>query len=97
MHIGVPVLEDRQLIVHDRCIEYPSPLVEEHSDFSLTVLPAGEYALLRVEKRPARIGKAIQLLYSDYIPKHALIVDDERPTSEIYYEDTMFHCVPIQK
>ena len=97
MHIGVPVLEDKQLIMYDCCIEFPFPVLEERGDISLRVLPGGEYALLRVEKTPAKIGKAIQLFYSDYIPRNALILDEERPTYEIYYEDTMEYCVPIQK
>jgi len=97
LHIGVPVLEDKQLIMYDCCIEFPFPVLEEHRDITLRVLPGGEYALLRVEKTPARIAKAIQLFYSDYVPRNALILDEERPTYEIYYEDTMEYCVPIQK
>ncbi|HSB03424.1 MAG TPA: hypothetical protein VLE49_22425, partial [Anaerolineales bacterium] len=56
-----------------------------------------EIALLQVKKTPAKIGKALQRFYADYIPENHLVLDEERPTSKIYYKDTLEYCVPLLK
>lgn len=97
LHIGIPGLENNQLVTYDCCIEFPLPVVENKADIGIKILPGGQYALLRVEKTRAKIEKAIQRLYSEYIPAHHLILEEDRPTYEIYYEDTMEYCVPLLK
>jgi DNA gyrase inhibitor GyrI len=95
LHIGIPTLENKQLIMYDCCIEFPLPMMEKSDDLALRSLQGGDYALLRVEKTPAKIGKAIQMFLADYIPENHLVLDEERPIYEIYYTDTIEYCVPI--
>ncbi len=95
LHVGIPTVEDNYLLLYDCCIEFPLPLMEKSAELSLRILPGGEYALLRVEKTPAKIRKAIQGFLGDYIPENHLVLDEERPTYEIYYKDMLEYCVPI--
>jgi len=95
LHIGIPTVDDKQLIMYECCIEFPIPMMEEDANIQLKTLPGGVYAVLRIEKSPAKIGNAIRRLHADYIPDNDLVIDSERPTYEIYYEDTMEYCVPI--
>jgi len=95
LHIGIPTIEDKQLIMYECCIEFPLPMMEDNVEIQLKTLPGGNYAVLQVEKTPTKIGKAIQVFYADYIPDNNLLIDHERPIYEIYYEDTMEYCVPI--
>jgi DNA gyrase inhibitor GyrI len=91
LHIGIPELADRRLMAYDCCIEFPLPEnIEE-----VKVLPGGRYAVLTVEKQREKIGPAIRAFTGDYLPEHELVVDEERPTYEIYYKETMEYCVPI--
>ncbi len=95
LHIGIPTLEDKVLITYDCCIEFPLPMMEKSDDLALRTLPGGSYTLLRVEKTPAKIRSALQSFYGDYIPENHLVLDEARPTYEIYYKDTLEYCVPI--
>ncbi len=95
LHIGIPTVEDKYLILYDCCIEFPLPMMEKKNDLALRILPGGEYALLRVEKTPAQIRKAIREFLGNYIPENHLLLDKERPVYEIYYKDTLEYCVPI--
>ncbi len=95
LHIGIPTLQDKLLIQYDCCLEFPLPMLEKSADLALRILPGGEYALLRVEKTHAKICKALQRFYADYIPENHLLLDEERPTYEIYYKDMLEYCVPI--
>jgi DNA gyrase inhibitor GyrI len=97
LHIGIPTLENKQLVTYDCCVEFLFPLMENNCDIALRTLPGGDYDVLRVEKTPAKIRKAIDTFLAEYIPDNGLIFDENRPTYEIYYEDTMEYCVPIQK
>jgi len=97
LHIGIPTIEDKQLIMYECCIEFPLPMMEDNVEIQLKTLPGGNYAVLRVEKTPTKIGKAIQSFHVDYIPNNDLLIDRERPIYEIYYEDTMEYCVPVFK
>lgn len=95
LHIGTPTIEDKQLVMYECCIEFPIPMMEEDEDIQVKTLPGGSYAVLRIEKSPAKIGNAIRRFHADYIPDNDLVIDDDRPAYEIYYEDTMEYCVPI--
>ena len=95
LHIGIPTVDDKQLVMYECCMEFPLPMMEDNAEVQLKTLPGGNYAVLRIEKTPAKIGKAIQRFHADYIPDNDLVMDDERLTYEIYYEDTMEYCVPI--
>lgn len=97
LHIGIPTLENKQLVTYDCCIEFLFPIMENNCDIALRTLPGGDYAVLRVKKTPAQIRHAIDTFLSEHIPDNGLIFDENRPTYEIYYEDTMEYCVPIQK
>jgi DNA gyrase inhibitor GyrI len=90
LHVGVPQLDDRQLVSYDCCIEFPIP-----ADVNLKTLPGGCYAILSVEKTPAKIGPAIRTFRGDYLPDHGLFVDEERPVYEIYFKETLEYCLPI--
>jgi len=95
LHIGIPTMEERQLIMYECCLEFPLPMMEASTEIQLKTLPGGNYAVLRMEKISARIGKAIQRFHVDYVPDNDLVIDEQRPTYEIYYEDTVEYCVPI--
>ena len=95
LHIGIPTVEEKQLIMYECCIEFPLPMMEKNPEIKLKTIPGGSYAVLRIEKKPANIGKAIQRFHADYIPDNELIIDHERPAYEIYYEFTMEYCVPV--
>jgi len=97
LHIGIPTVEDKQLIMYECCLEFLLPMMEDNDEIRLKTLPGGSYAVLRVEKVPTKIGKAIQSFHADYIPNNDLLIDHERPIYEIYYEDTMEYCVPVFK
>ena len=92
LHVGVPELADGQLTSYDCCIEFP---LSDGMD-AVKILHGGDYAVLPVEKKPARIGPAIRTFRGDYIPDHGLVVDEERPVYEYYFKDTLEYCVPIR-
>jgi DNA gyrase inhibitor GyrI len=89
--IGIPQVVDGQLVSYDCCIEFP---LQDAADTRM--LPGGRFAVLTVEKIPARIGPAIRSFWGDYLPEHGLLVDEERPTYEIYFTDTLDYCVPVR-
>jgi DNA gyrase inhibitor GyrI len=95
LHIGIPSTNDRDLVTYDCCIEFPLPLQEDNSNLRVCTLCGGKYAVLTIEKTPAKIKKAIRQFRAAYIPDHRLVEDDARPVYEIYYETTMEYCVPI--
>jgi len=97
LHIGIPTVEEKQLVMYECCMEFHLPMMEDNTEIQLKTLPGGSYAVLRVEKTPTKIGKAIQRFHADYIPDNDLVIDELRPTYEIYYEDTLEYCVPILK
>ena len=91
LHVGVPELDERQLVSYDCCIEFPLPPTPD-----VKILPGGCYAVLSVEKTPAKISPAIRAFRGDYLPDHGLFIDDERPVYEIYFKDTLEYCVPLR-
>lgn len=95
LHVGIPTLDGKKLITYDCCIEFPLPIDDEGEDIKQKDLSGGRYAVLRIEKKPARIAKAIRQLNDDYMPENQIIVDESRPIYEIYYKDTMEYCVPV--
>ena len=84
LHIGISTLDSKELIMYECCIEFPIPMMEEDSDIQGKTLPGGTYAILRIEKTQNKIGNAIRRFHADRIPDNDLVVDDERPTYEIY-------------
>ena len=95
LHIGIPTLEEKEIITYDCCIEFPLPIDDESNEIKQKTLTGGQYAVLRIDKKPQEIGKAIRQLYGDYIPDNQIVVDESRPIYEFYYEDTMEYCVPV--
>jgi len=91
LHVGVPELDDWQLVSYDCCIEFPLPATPD-----VKILPGGRYAVLSVEKTPAKISPAIRAFRGDYLPDHELFIDDERPVYEIYFKDTLEYCIPLR-
>ena len=91
LHVGVPELADGQLVSYDCCIEFPLP----DGKVDVKTLPGGHYAVLTVEKKPARIGPAIRAFRGDFLPEHGLVVDEERMVYEYYFKDTLEYCVPV--
>ena len=95
LHIGIPTVDGKDLVTYDCCIEFPLPLDDESAKVKQKILPGGRYAVLSIEKNPQKIAKAIRQFRGDYLHEHNIIVDEERPTYEIYYEDTMEYCVLV--
>jgi DNA gyrase inhibitor GyrI len=91
LHIGVPELDERELVSYDCCIEFP--LLER---MDVKTLSGGRYAVLTVEKNPSKISPAIRAFRGDYLPDHGMIIDEERPVYENYFKDTLEYCVPIR-
>ena len=54
LHVGIPQVVDGQLVSYDCCIEFPLPKANDCKD-----LPGGQYAVLAVEKTPAKIHQAL--------------------------------------
>ena len=91
LHVGIPEVVDGQLVSYDCCIEFPLP-----DETDTEILPGGRYAVLTVEKTPAKIVPAIRSFRGDYLPEHGFIVDEDRPTYEYTFTDTLEYCVPIR-
>jgi DNA gyrase inhibitor GyrI len=95
LHIGIPSLDGKTLVTYDCCIEFPLPMDDASDGIDLKSLAGGFYAILRIEKKPDKIAKAIRQFHGNYIPENHILVDEERPIYEFYYADTMEYCVPI--
>lgn len=95
LHMGIPTLDGNALVSYACCIEFPLPFDYNQDGIDVKSLPGDAYAVLRIEKKPARISQAIRQFHGDYIPQNQIIVDADRPIYEIYYLDTMEYCVPI--
>ena len=92
LHIGVPELSDGLLTSYDCCIEFPLP----GSLDEVKIHRGGRYTVLTVEKIPSKISSAIRTFQGDYLPDHGLVLDEECPTYETYFQDTLEYCVPIR-
>ncbi len=88
--IGIPEVVEAELVSYDCCLEMPLPECEP-----ARLLPGGRYAVLTVEKTPARIGAAIRAFQGDYLLDRDWIVDEARPVYEIYFKDVLEYCLPI--
>ena len=95
LHIGVPVLQDGQLMLYECCVQVPANLHTAPQEIRIKDLPGGRYAVLSMSKDPAIIGASIGRFYQEYIPDEGLGIDARRPTYEIYYDTTMEYCVAI--
>ncbi len=95
LEVGVPVVEDNRLSTYTCCLEYVLPFLDENSDVSLGELPGGRYAIMRVEKTPEKIGKAVAQFNRIYMHDQHLVQAVHRPVYEIYYEHEMEYCVPL--
>ena len=95
LHIGIPSLDGKVLVTYSCCIEFPLPINETSNGVDVKSLSGGTYAILRIEKKPNEISKAIRRFHQDYIPENQIVVDENRQIYEIYYADTMEYCVPI--
>jgi DNA gyrase inhibitor GyrI len=92
LHVGVPEIVDGRLVSYVCCIEFPLP----ENAARVKILPGGRYAVLTVQKRPEKIVPAIRSFQGDYLPENGFIVDEDRPTYEYYFTDTLEYCVPIR-
>ena len=95
LHIGIPSLDNKDLISYGCCIEFPLPIEDDSHGVDIKSLSGGTYAILRIKKKKSKISKAIRQFHGDYIPENQIIIDEHRPIYEIYYADTMEYCVPI--
>ena len=95
LHVGIPTLDNKVLLMYDCCIEFPLPIDEDGDDIRLKSLPGGKYAVLRIEKTPGKIARAIRQFHGDFVPENQIVVDESRSVYEIYYKDTMEYCVPV--
>lgn len=95
LHIGIPSLDGKVLVTYSCCLEFPLPIDEGGNGVDVKSLQGGLYAILRVEKKPSKISKAIRQFHGDYIPENQIIIDETRQIYEIYYADTMEYCVPV--
>ena len=93
--IGVPQVIDSQLKSYDCCVELLEPVQVSTETIQTKQLPGGQYAVLTLEKDSASIGDSIGRFFSEYVPEHQLVIDNDRPSYEIYYEHLMDFCVPI--
>lgn len=93
--IGVPQVIDGQLKSYDCCVELPEPVQVSNETIQTKQLTGGKYAVLTLEKDSAAIGDTIGRFFAEYVPEHQLVLDDSRPSYEIYYEHVMDFCVPI--
>jgi DNA gyrase inhibitor GyrI len=95
LHVGIPSLDEKVLVTYSCCIEFPLPIDEGSNGIDIKSLSGGLYAILRIEKKPSKISKAIRQFHGDYIPENQIVVDENRQIYEIYYADTMEYCVPV--
>ena len=93
--IGVPQVIDGQLKSYECCVELPEPVQVSTETIQTKQLPGGQYAVLTLEKDSTSIGDSIGRFFAEYVPEHQLVIDNDRPSYEIYYEHLMDFCVPI--
>jgi DNA gyrase inhibitor GyrI len=93
--IGAPQVIDGQLKSYDCCVELPEPVQVNTETIQTKNLTGGQYAVLTLEKDSALISDSIGRFFAEYVPEHQLVIDNDRPSYEIYYEHVMEFCVPI--
>lgn len=93
--IGVPQVIDGQLKSYDCCVELPEPVQVNTETIQTKNLAGGQYAVLTLEKDSTSISDSIGRFFVEYVPEHQLVIDNDRPSYEIYYEHVMEFCVPI--
>ena len=93
--IGIPQVNNGQLTSYDCCIELPEPVEVSEEAIQFKQITGGNYAVLTLEKDSATIGETIGRFFAEYVPEHELVIDNNRPNYEIYYENLMDFCVPI--
>ena len=93
--IGIPQVSNGQLTSYECCIELPEPVDLNEEAIQSKQLTGGKYAVLTLEKDSATIGETIGRFFAEYVPEHELVIDNNRPNCEIYYEHIMEFCVPI--
>jgi hypothetical protein len=52
--------------------------------------------VLSLEKDSAAIGERIGQFFAEYVPQQKLILDATQPNYEVYYDQTMDYCIPIE-
>ena len=93
--IGIPQVNNGQLTGYECCVELPETVDGNTESIQTKQLSGGKYAVLTLEKDSATIGETISRFFTDYVPGHQLMIDDQRPSYEIYDERIMDFCVPI--
>ena len=93
--VGIPQVSNGQLTSYDCCIELPEPVEVSEEGIQSKQLTGGKYTILTLEKDSATIGETIGRFFREYVPEHELVIDNNRPNYEIYYENLMDFCVPI--
>ena len=93
--IGIPQVSNGQLTSYECCIELPEPVDLNEERIQAKQLTGGKYAVLTLEKDSATIGETIGRFFAEYVPENELVIDNNRPSYEIYYEHIMEFCVPI--
>ena len=93
--IGIPQVSNGQLTSYDCCIELPEAIDVNEERIQAKQLLGGKCAVLTLEKDSATIGETIGRFFAEYVPEHELVIDNNRPNYEVYYEHIMEFCVPI--
>jgi DNA gyrase inhibitor GyrI len=93
--VGIPQVSNGQMASYDCCIELPEPVDVSEEAIQSKQLTGGRYAVLTLEKDSATIGETIGRFFAEYVPEHELVIDNNRPNYEIYYENLLDFCVPI--
>ncbi len=93
--IGIPCVAGTQLISYVCALELPEAMTAITEGIQTKQLAGGRYAILSLEKDSTTIGQTIGHFFAEYVPQHQLIVDSQRPSYEVYYEDIMDFCVPL--
>lgn len=91
---GFGIINDNPRSVHpgqrryDACIELQPGLVSDsQAGIESKMTPGGAFAVARVRGPHAAISRAFKYLRSEWVPKHGLTVDEDRPHLEIYLND----------
>ncbi len=94
--IGIPRVNNAQLVGYECALELPEAASQFTKDIQTKQLPGGRYAILSLEKNSSTIGETIERFFTEYVPKHQLVIDPRRPSFEVYYERAMDFYVPLQ-
>ena len=92
--VGVAYAQGGQMARYDCCVQVPESVQVATDEIAVQNLPGGSYAVLSMDKDPAIIGASIGRFYGEYVPQQGVVLDNARPTYEVYWEKKMEYCAP---